>query len=194
MARPIVRAASGIVLTKRVNVDKATIPDISAADFDNPLTFDLLACTEAQDESIESTGGTTAGTDVAVTPLYSRLLSLRLHAIIQGTQATANLYRWILAKSPDNDITGATFMSNWMSSDDTTAAREVREHIMAKGLAVINQSSGNAFPRIFVKKKTLNRLSPLREDDRIKFIIAKDAPGTTANFTMWGNLWVRANA
>lgn len=153
--------------------------------------MDLIACTEAQDESVESTGGTSAGSDVAVTPLYSKLLSLKAQFVVSS--ASACIVRWILAKSPDNDITGATFMSNFHSSDDTTAAREVRKYILAKGITYVSADRLRSPVRIFVKRKAWARASPMREDDRIKLILAKNAPGSTAEISGFGTMYVRAN-
>lgn len=99
----------------------------------------------------------------------------------------------MLVKNTDADIASATFIGSWWTSDDTTAAREARGLILAKGLAVINQSSGNAFPRIFIRRKTLARLGKLREGDELSFIIAKDAPGATAQLTLYGNINLRVN-
>lgn len=192
MARPVVRAAMGTTLVKRVNIVKFSIPDVTSVDFDNPSGFDLLIGSEAQDEEIESTGGTTGGTDVAQVPLYSKLKAVKLNMIIQGQGA--ELVRWQLLKSPDSDITNATANTNWHTADDSTTAREVRANQMAKGLAVVNSDRLDTRVKVFVRRKTLARLGTFREGDRLKMVFAKDSTATSCTATLWGNLYVKANA
>lgn len=141
------------------------------------------------DEEAESNG-----TAIADAPLYSRITGVKINANIIGSQATANQFRWQLYKKPDGETLLADLSTAWHVSDDTAAQRELRKMTIAKGLAVINQSSGNAFIRFFVKRNALKRISPLREGDKLVFVIAKDAPGTTAQLTLWGNIYLKANA
>lgn len=186
MARPIVRAVNSMTLSKRVNLDKLTIPDVSAADYDNPLVVPLLTCIEAQDEEIESDG-----TNIATAPLYSRLTSMTLKMAVHAFSAQT-VFRWMLWKSPDNDLT-PNMTTNFHSSNDSITDREIRKMILAKGIVISNASSVvNSVP-IFVRRSAMNRVGPLRENDRINFQIAKDAAGTTANLTGFGTLWVKAN-
>lgn len=188
-ARPIVRAASGITLVKRVNVDKATIPDITSSDYDNPLSFGLLECVETMAE-----GDSSDGSAVADAPLYSRITGIRLNTTIIPGASTQMQLRWILWKDVDSDLSAATVMPLWHSSSETSVARELRKMTLAKGLVVANQSSGMVPLKIFIKRQALRRISPLRETDVIRFAIAKDAPGTTASMNMWGSIYVKANA
>lgn len=192
MARPIVRAATGTVLVKRVLVNKFSIPDVSAADFDNPVRFDLIGGSEAQDEQIESTGGTTIGTDVATSPLYSRVIGLKLNMIVVGQGG--EFVRWSLNKNNDNDESVADMNTFWHSSDDTDAAREIRQNQMAKGLLVVNADRLETRAKVFVRRQTLKRLGSLKEDDRLSMAFSKDATNTTCTVTVWGNIYVKANA
>lgn len=187
----IARRATGIVLAKRILLDKLTIPDITSADYDNPLTFNLVAATEAQEEDVESTGGTTAGTDVATIPLYSKLLSLKLALMVHAMSAQT-VFRWSLYKSPDGDLT-LNQTTNFHTSNDSITDRENRKFTLAKGMFVSNASSTvNRIP-IFIRRKAWQRASPMREGDLLKFSIAKDAAGTTAQLSGFGTLYVRAN-
>lgn len=186
-ARPIVRAVQSISLSKRVLLDKLTIPDITSADYDNPLVVPLLTCIEAQDEELESNGS-----DIATAPLYSRLVAIKLRLGVHAFSAQT-VFRWMLWKSPDNDLT-PNMTTNFHSSNDTITDREIRKMVLAKGIVISNSSSVvNSVP-IFVKRAAMLRAGPLRENDRINFQIAKDAAGTTANLTGFGTLWVKANA
>lgn len=186
-ARTIVRQVSGIVLAKRILLDGLTIPAESAANYDNPLTVDLLECTETQDEEVESNG-----TAIADTPLYSRILAIRLNFSVAAGAANQT-FRWILAKSPDNDIAGTAFNSDFHSSNDAQNSREIRKNIIAKGLFTSNASSNVNRVPVFVRKKALARISPLREGDVLRFVISQNS-GTAASLHGFGTIWVRANA
>lgn len=188
-ARPIVRAATGITLTKRIILTGLTIPDITSADFDNPLEVVLLECTEAQDEEVESNGST-----IADTPLYSRLLKMRLQVIVQGSTSVSNIYRWMLIKEPDGDVLTSTLVdANFHSSNDTQANRELRKYTLAKGMFVTNPSSAVTQRNIYVSRKAWKRASPMREGDTLSLFIAKDAGGTTSLLSGFGSIWVKAN-
>lgn len=194
-ARSIVRAVSGITLAKRVLLPGLTIPDVTAADWDNALTIDLLECVEAQDEEVESDG-----TAIADAPLYSRLTAFKLRLTIIGPvgAGSANVFRWLLYKKPDGEAIAGTDLSaagaTFHSSNDTPTAREVRKMTMAKGVVYTNSSTGITGVRIFISRAAMKRISPLRENDRISLLIAKDALGTTATLHGFGTLYIKANA
>lgn len=147
------------------------------------------------DEEVESDG-----TAIADIPLYSRLTSikLRLHVVVPVGSGAANIFRWLLYKKPDGEAiagidlsaAGATFHS----SNDTPTAREVRKMTLAKGMLVANSSTGVTPLRMFVSRQAMKRTSPMRENDRISLLIAKDALGTTATLHGFGALYVKANA
>lgn len=186
MARPIVRAAMGTVLAKRVLVASATIPDVTATDFDNPLTIPLLECTETMNEETVSDG-----TNVADAPLYSRIQSIRLEGLVHAS--TASVMRWMLYKSPDADISAATAMSDFHSSRDAPDAKVLRANTLAKGVLFMGASNQGTKFRTFVSRSALRRAGSLRENDVLRFIIAKDAAGTTIPLDMLGTIWVKAN-
>lgn len=191
MARPIIRAAIAKTLAKKVLVSKFSIPDITAADFDNAVEYDLLSGSEALDDTIESTGGTTAGTNVAQVPIYSKLTSLRLHTFFQGQGGEQ--IRWMLCKNEVNNYSAQNFMDNFHNSDSNPTARDIRANILAKGITVVNNDRLTAPLSIFVKRKTLSRLSSFKENDKIQMVFAKDATNTTCTVTQWGNMYIRAN-
>lgn len=193
-ARRVVQQVSGIVIAKRVNVVKFTVNDVTSADFDNPVTFDLLACTEANDPQIESTGGTTAGTDVATCPVHSKIIGIKLHTMVHGSSAGGEILRWAILKNPDNDITTANANTDWHNSDENTEAREVRANQLAKGQLIVSPNNLQTPLKLFIKRQTLRRLGTMTEADRIKFVCSKDATGTTLQVTMWGTIYIRANA
>lgn len=184
----IARRATSRILAKRVNGSSLTIPDITSADFDNPLTVDLLECTETMDEEVESNGSV-----IADAPLYSKIVGIKLQGMIQGTASGVNFFRWMLFKAPDNDITGAAAMGLWHVSDDTATARELRKVTIAKGLISSGASSSLASLRVFVRRSALARIGPLSEGDVLRLAIAKDAAGTTARLELWGTIYLRAN-
>lgn len=188
----IARAAQGIVLAKRILVHDFLIPDVTSADFDNPTQFHLVGCAEAQDEVIESTGGTTVGTNVATVPLYSRLLKMRMNLILRAANAT--MVRWMLVKNPDADITAANFMAQYHSSDDDQGPREIRKSILSKGFVSVPSDKLQAGLRVRVSRKAWERASPMRENDVLSLVLAKEAAGTTATLSGFGTIWVKANA
>lgn len=187
-ARPIIKATTGITLVKRVNVDKGTIPDITSADYDNPLVISLLEATETMGEADVSDGSI-----IADAPLYSRITGIRLNTTVIAGQATQMQLRWIMWKDVDGDLPGSTVMPLWHVSTESSVAREVRRMTIAKGLLIANQSSGVVPLHIRISRAALKRISPLRELDVLKFAIAKDAPGTAAVLNMWGSIYLRAN-
>lgn len=186
MARPIIKAATGISLVKRVLVDSATIPDITSVNYDNVLSISLLECTEAQDEEAESDGSA-----VADCPLYSRITGLRLQGHFQAS--TASYVRWMLYKSPDNDISITSLVSTFHNNNDTQGEREIRKNTMAKGWTYVNPGNSGSPFKCFVSREAMKRISPMKENDVIKLVLAKDAAGTTIPFNLWGQFRIRAN-
>lgn len=185
-----VRAVTGITLTKRVLLAGLSIPDVTSVDWDNPLIVDLLQCIEAQDEEQVSDG-----TIIADAPLYSRALSMRLNLTILGSTSTTNVYRWLVYKKPDGEslVTSLAGTGQFHNSGDTPTLREVRKLTVAKGMVVTNPSTAVTKMNIFVRKAAWRRISPLRENDTISLLIAKDAAGTTSLLHGMGNIYVRAN-
>lgn len=190
-ARRVVRAVSGITLTKRILLAGLTIPDITSVDWDNPLIVDLLQCIEAQDEE-----QVTDGTVIADAPLYSRATGIRLILTILGSTSTTNVYRWLLYKKPDGEslVTSLAGTGQFHNSGDTPTLREVRKLTIAKGMVVTNPSTAVTRLPIFVKRKAWQRIAPLRENDTISLVIAKDAAGTTSLLHGMGQIYVKANA
>lgn len=190
-ARPIVRAASGIILTKRVILDSILINDVTSASYDNPTSVNLLECTETMDETAESDG-----TTIADAPLYSRIVGFKLNFYVKAGAATD--IRWMLHKLPDGEelITDANRLTNtgFHSSDDDSTFREFRKMQISKGFFGISSDRLQARIPIFVKRKALARVSPLREGDIIRFDIAKHADGTTATLNGFGTIYLKANA
>lgn len=190
-ARPIVRAATGIILAKRVILDSLVIPDVTSANYDNPLQVGLLNCTEAgQEEEQESDG-----TNIATVPLYSRIVGMNLNFYVKAGASTD--IRWMLHKLPDGEelITDANRLAgNFHASDDTNPMREFRKMQMAKGFFGISSDRLQARVPVFVRRAALKRVSPLREGDILRFDIAKHADGTTAALNGFGTIYVRANA
>lgn len=192
----IVRRMSTRVTQRKILVDQVTIPDITSADFDNPVTFDLLAATEAEDDTIESTGGTTAGTNVATCRPDAKLVSIKVRTTVRGGSGGAEIYRWVLYKSPDNDVSlgGLQGSSEFHTTNDNPTGREFRKGLLAKGEIQLSASSLMSRVPIFIKRAALLRNANFREDDRLKFQIAKNASGTTGQISMLGALYLRQNA
>lgn len=188
-ARPIIRAATGITLAKRIVFTDETLNDVSAADFDNPTTLDLVECTETMDEEAISDGST-----IADIPLYSRITAMRLNLFV--TAGATTLVRWILFKKPDGEnlFTGGLIDSNFHGSADTPTGREQRKVILAKGYLRISSDRLMNNIRVRPSRKAWARASPMREGDRLSLMFAKSAEGTTGTISGFGTLYVKANA
>lgn len=173
---------------RRGNFEGLTIPDVTAASFDNPLTIPLVVCQEAQDEEAEADG-----TNPAQSPLYSRLLKMRLKFAIVP-QATTFTYRWMVVKRPDGEqLVSSLAATTFNTSDDTPTAREQKKNTLAKGWGICRETDPTYIvPRI--SRMALRRCGSMRENDRFDFVIAKDAPGSTALIHGQMNAWVKANA
>lgn len=179
----------GTILSKRIVLDELTIGAESAANYDNPLGVNLLECVESQDEEVESDG-----TNVADTPLYSRIVAMKLNFFVRGA-AGAN-FRWMLHKLPNGTeliADNVRLTTGFHSSNDTTSDREFRKMQIAKGFFPQDSSGLKAHVPIFIRKKALARVSPLRENDVIRFDIASSS-SSSANLSGFGTIWVRANA
>lgn len=177
----------GTIHAKRVLCEGLTVPDISATAYDNALSIPLLTCLEAQDEELESDG-----TNIATAPLYSKLVGMKMDIKVRGTVNDSNVIRWVLFKSPDNDITAQSMMDNFHNSDESTTARERRQNMLSKGYFLLNKSSGVSNLRIFVRKQTLRRLGKLKENDRIYLAMAMNAAATTNPLVyIMGTLYVK---
>lgn len=108
--------------------------------------------------------------------------------------STGSVIRWILQKAPDGEqLTTSLVDASFHGSDDTQNQREARKYTLAKGMIFVNPNNQSAPLPVFVKRKTWARASPMRENDRINLIIAKDAAGTTGNLSGFGTIWARAN-
>lgn len=190
--RRIVKAVSGHIEAKRMLISGLSIPDVSAADWDNPLQINLAECMETMGEA-----DVADGTNVPDVPLYSRLVGLKLDFKILGSTSTTNVYRWMLHKLPDGEelVTDATrLIGNFHTSADTVENREFRKMQMAKGMVISNPSSAVTGFRVFVRKSAMNRVASMREQDVIRFDIAKDTAGTTSILHGMGTLYFRVNA
>lgn len=189
-ARPIVRAATGITLSKRIVLNNIQMTDVSAADYDAPNIINLLECVEAQDEEQISNDSS-----VADCPLYSRVVSMKLNAYFRAPSATE--IRWMLIKRPDGETNAATTSlidATFHGSDDTQAARELRQYTLAKGQVAIASDRLQTPFRVFVSRRAWARASPMRENDVISLIVAKSSEGTTASISGFGTIYVKANA
>lgn len=192
-ARRIVRAVSGITLAKRIVLGGVTVPDITAADWDNPVGIDLAVCQETMDEQLESDG-----TNVAQVPLYSRLTAIKLNLQVVGPSSNSVVHRWILHKLPDGEELIADNLrlagANFHSSNDEPAHREMRKYTLAKGILITNSSTGVTPLRIFVKRAAMKRVGPFRENDVLRLDIAKDQTGISSALHGFGTLYFKANA
>lgn len=98
-------------------------------------------------------------------------------------------------KMPDGeDLVADLQQATFHSSNDTPTQRELRKYTVAKGMLVVNPSTAVSQARIFVKRKALARIAPMRENDQLRMVFAKAAEGTTAQVSILGNIYVRANA
>lgn len=180
----------GPIEAKRIILDGLSIPDISAAAYDNPLVIDLLICQETVDEEVESNG-----TNIAQVPLYSKFVGLKLDLNIRGTVNDPLTLRWLLWKLPDGEALVSSLQdSNWHSSNDVQNNRELRANTLAKGMLLTNTSSGVNKLRVFIRRETLKRLGNLRENDTIRLAIAANASATTqATVFGFGTAYARLN-
>lgn len=122
-------------------------------------------------------------------------MALRLNFIL--TAASQTFVRWMLVKRPDGETNLASTSlidATFHGSDDTINARELRKYTVAKGMVVIPSDRLATRMPIFVSRKALARISPLRENDRLTLHLAKSAAGTTVDLDGFGTIWVKANA
>ena len=103
------------------------------------------------------------------------------------------MVRWLLHKSPDGDVTVTELNTSFNNTNDSQAQRELRKNTIAKGQIFVNSNNQSAPMNIFISRKALARISPMREGDLLRLVIAKDAAGTTGLFSMFGNMYIRAN-
>lgn len=163
------------------------INDGTTIDYDTPTFLPLLVCQESINEETESDG-----TNVAETTIGSRIVALRLNFIINASGQAG--YRWMLIRDQDNDLeanitslgTGGFF--NSANQSPTQAA--INRNILAKGQFRIMGDGLTARIPIFVRKKTLQRCGNLKENDRLKLIIAASNAGVTHALSGFGNIYV----
>lgn len=187
--RRIVRSASGITLVKRVLLDDLTVPAITSAAYDNPLIIDLVECTEAMDEEVESDGSA-----IADVPLYSRISAMKLRIMLQTAAAPGAIRaRWALVKKPDGESLVTSLVEGlFHSSNDTPTGREVRKYMLAKGIVGLSNNNLVTPVKVFVSRQAWKRASPMRENDKIAFIIAQSS-NATIKLSGFGNLYCKAN-
>lgn len=100
----------------------------------------------------------------------------------------------MLVKRADNDLTNATAMTDFHSSNDTSASREIRGLILAKGIVSIAPDKLQTSLKVRVSRAAWRRASPMRENDRIALVFAANTEGTnTVTVDGFGTIWVRAN-
>lgn len=180
----------GPIEVKRILLDDIDIPDITSVPYDNPIAIVLLQGNEAVDEEVESNG-----TTVATARPYSKIVGFKLRLVIRGTVNDPLTIRWMLYKRPDGEsLITSLIDANFHSSDDTAVARELRKNTMAKGMMLTNVSTGTNSMNVFVRRKTLQRLGAIRENDTWVLILAANAAATTqASIYGFGSLYVRMN-
>lgn len=181
-------------MVKRVILSGLTIPDVTSADWDNPLAVGIVTTKYGDlDDELESNG-----TDIAEIPSHSRITRFKLNFMILGATSTTNVYRWMLLKRPDGESllanSAAMIGDAFNSAADTPSQREWRKFLLAKGMVITNPNTAVSRLNIFVKKSALDRIAPMRENDAITLIIAKDTAGTTSLLHGFGNVYVKANA
>lgn len=178
------------MLAKRIIFNDEVIPDVSAADFDNPLQINLAVCQEAQGE-----GTTTDGTNINTVPLYSKFVGLKVNLMVRDSSGAANTVRWMLHKLPDGEelITDANRLTDtgFHANTDDSTFRELRKCTLAKGIAYPDANRGQTGLRVFIKRDALKRNSLMREDDVIRLDLAKAATGTTCTLSGFGTMYFR---
>lgn len=181
----------GPLEAKRVLMDAVAIPDITSVAYDNPIAMDLIVCQETVDEELESNGLA----NIAQVPLYSKLVGMKLHLQIRGSVDDPLTLRWMLYKMPDGEsLITSLIDANFHSSDDNATQRELRGVTLAKGILLTNASSGVNRLSMFVRRMTLKRIGSLRENDKIRLLVAANVAATTqATISGFGNLYVRLN-
>lgn len=134
------------------------------------------------------------GTNVANVPLYSKLVAFKAQLFVRGSVTTPGVIRWMLVKNTDNDRTASDWMTAFHNSSDDSASREARALIYAKGMMLVNESSGVTPIRVFIKNKTLKRLSSFRENDRLDLVLGNsNAPSTNPTLHGFGGSYWRLN-
>lgn len=136
----------------------------------------------------------TDGTSIAQVPLYSKVVGLKMQLNIRGSVTTPPIVRWMLCKNPDGDYTAGNFMTAFQSAADDATTREIRGLTLAKGMVMLNESSGVSRLPVFVRRATLKRLGSLRENDRLELVLAcSGAPATNPTLSGFGQIYCRLN-
>lgn len=189
-ARRIVRSVSGITLVKRFVFDGVSIPDGTAANFDNEVEIPLIETLATVDEEVESDG---AGA-IADVPIYSRMTGFKANLYVAMTSSTPSDIRWMLYKEPDGESLVTDLSTQFHSSDDSPTMREIRKYTLAKGQFRVNASAQMSRFPIFISRAAMRRCSPMRLNDRITLVIAKANDTTTGTLHGFGSIYFKANA
>lgn len=178
----------GPIEAKRINFDNLAIPARSSVAYDNPLVIPLVICQETVDEEVESNG-----TNIAQVPLYSKIVGMKLNLQLFNNAATGgDRIRWALVKYPDGENLMADLSDTyWHNSDDNPTMREIRATTLSMGFTVASDRTARAL-NIFVRRKTLQRLGKLRENDRLALKLAVSGTGAAA-ISGFGTLYARMN-
>lgn len=190
-ARSFVRrivAKMGPIEPKRILLDNVAIPARTSVAYDNPVTIGLLTSTESVDEELESDG-----TNIAQVRPYSKVVGMKLNLQIFNNAATGgDRIRWMLVKDVDNEGALSSLVdANFHSADDTPTARELRARTLAKGFLTCSDRTAQRLS-VFVRRKTLQRLGALRENDRFELLLAVSGSGAAA-ISGFGTIYVRMN-
>lgn len=184
--RRLVRAATGRVIGRRILFDQVAVNDVTSVSYDNATTIGLLKCGETNDDELVADG-----TNIPDAPLFSQVVAIKLQLVYDAASATT--LRWVLWRDVDNEGLITSLATQFHSSSDSPAIREINKNIIAKGIFRVPASGLMTNKTVFVRKKTLRRLGSLREGDRIELMVAKAAEGTSGTVSGFGTIYVRVN-
>lgn len=178
----------GPIEAKRILLDNVAIPARTSVAYDNPVTIGLVTSQESVDEELESDG-----TNIAQVRPYSKIVGMKLNLQLFNNAATGgDRIRWMLVKDVDNEGALTSLVdANFHSSDDTPTARELRARTLAKGFVTASDRTAQRLS-VFVRRKTLQRLGALRENDRLELVLAVSGSGAAA-ISGFGTVYARMN-
>lgn len=176
---------SGRIEAKRILLNDFA-PGANATPYTTITSVGLISCAESVDEEQEA-DGTTAPT----CPLYSKVVSIKLN-LSWDQMGAARRLRWMIYKDTDNESPVSSLADAiFHSSDDTPTMRELRKNTLAKGWVIPKADSLMGKLVIRIRRSTLRRLGSLRENDRIKLILAANSSTSVGVVNGFGTLYVR---
>jgi len=116
--------------------------------------------------------------------------SIKLTGTLIG--GAADTFRWILFKSP-NALLDSMVPNDLFSNNPSANQMLLRKNTIGFGAGVIPSDAVLRNIRFFVRRKALQRLGQLHEDDNLRLRITNDDASTDFQFRGYGTIMVAEN-